>query len=401
MHDINIYEGLMIKKISLAILLIAAGLLVWQLNKFDILTVETANVDIGLTETTVVNTRAGSITACQRSKLALSVGGQIAAINVKEGQQVKHGDILLNLWNKDLKAQVHSAEANVVAADFTQRSLCIVNQSDQREAFRLSNLITKNLASQGQFDLAQAKAHASKAACSSAKASWQQTKAMLAQAQAIIEKTYLVAPFDGTVGEISGEIGEFSTPSPPGVPTPPAIDLLTTDCHYVTAPLDEVDAGKIALGMPVRITLDAFRGQMFMGKVKRIAAYVQDYAKQARTVDIEIVFDTTQNLPDLLAGYSVDVEIILASASNSLRVPTDAIIDNNTIYILNNLGMIEKKNISLGLANWEFTEVTQGLKKADKVIINAANIVNIRAGLSAVSTQERRQEKSTEYTNND
>ncbi len=391
----------MIKKISLAILLIAAGLLVWQLNKFDILTVETANVDIGLTETTVVNTRAGSITACQRSKLALSVGGQIAAINVKEGQQVKHGDILLNLWNKDLKAQVHSAEANVVAADFTQRSLCIVNQSDQREAFRLSNLITKNLASQGQFDLAQAKAHASKAACSSAKASWQQTKAMLAQAQAIIEKTYLVAPFDGTVGEISGEIGEFSTPSPPGVPTPPAIDLLTTDCHYVTAPLDEVDAGKIALGMPVRITLDAFRGQMFMGKVKRIAAYVQDYAKQARTVDIEIVFDTTQNLPDLLAGYSVDVEIILASASNSLRVPTDAIIDNNTIYILNNLGMIEKKNISLGLANWEFTEVTQGLKKADKVIINAANIVNIRAGLSAVSTQERRQEKSTEYTNND
>ncbi len=391
----------MIKKISLAILLIAAGLLIWQLNKFDILTVETANVDIGLTETTVVNTRAGSITACQRSKLALSVGGQIAAINVKEGQQVKRGDILLNLWNKDLKAQVHSAEASVVAADFTQRSLCIVNQSDQREAFRLSNLITKNLASQGQFDLAQAKAHASKAACSSAKASWQQTKAMLAQAQAIIEKTYLVAPFDGTVGEISGEIGEFSTPSPPGVPTPPAIDLLTTDCHYVTAPLDEVDAGKIALGMPVRITLDAFRGQMFMGKVKRIAAYVQDYAKQARTVDIEIVFDTTQNLPDLLAGYSVDVEIILASASNSLRVPTDAIIDNNTIYILNNLGMIEKKNISLGLANWEFTEVTQGLKKADKVIINAANIVNIRAGLSAVSTQERRQEKSTEYTNND
>jgi len=391
----------MIKKISLAILLIAAGLLIWQLNKFDILTVETANVDIGLTETTVVNTRAGSITACQRSKLALSVGGQIAAINVKEGQQVKRGDILLNLWNKDLKAQVHSAEASVVAADFTQRSLCIVNQSDQREAFRLSNLITKNLASQGQFDLAQAKAHASKAACSSAKARWQQTKAMLAQAQAIIEKTYLVAPFDGTVGEISGEIGEFSTPSPPGVPTPPAIDLLTTDCHYVTAPLDEVDAGKIALGMPVRITLDAFRGQMFMGKVKRIAAYVQDYAKQARTVDIEIVFDTTQNLPDLLAGYSVDVEIILASASNSLRVPTDAIIDNNTIYILNNLGMIEKKNISLGLANWEFTEVTQGLKKADKVIINAANIVNIRAGLSAVSTQERRQEKSTEYTNND
>ncbi len=391
----------MIKKISLVILLITVGLFVWQLNKSETLTVETISVDIGLTETTVVNTRAGSITACQRSKLALAVGGQITAINVKEGQQVKRGDTLLNLWNEDLKAQVSSAKASVTAADFTQQSLCIINQSDQREALRLNNLVAKNLASHGQFDLAQAKAHASKAACTSAKASWQQTKAMLAQAQAIIEKTYLIAPFDGTVAEISGEVGEFSTPSPPGVPTPPAIDLLTTDCHYVTAPIDEVDAGKITLGMPVRITLDAFRGQMFMGKVKRIAAYVQDYAKQARTVALEIDFDNTKELPPLLAGYSVDVEIILASASTSLRVPTDAIIDNNTLYILNNLGEIEKRHISVGLTNWQFSEVIQGVEKSEKVIINAANIVNIRAGLSAVSKQEAMQGKSTEHTSND
>jgi len=386
-------------------LLIVAGLLIWQLNKSDVLTVETTDVDIGLTETTVVNTRAGFITACQRSKLALAVGGQIAVINVNEGQQVNRGDILLNLWNKDLKAQVDSAKAGVTAADFTQQSLCIISQSNQREALRLSNLATKNLASKGQLDLAQAKAHASKAACTSAKASWQQTKAMLAQAQAIIEKTYLVAPFDGTVGEISGEVGEFSTPSPPGVPTPPAIDLLTTDCHYVTAPIDEVDAGKISLGMPVRITLDAFRGQMFMGKVKRIAAYVQDYAKQARTVDIEIVFDSTQNLPALLAGYSVDVEIILASASKNLRVPTDAIIDNNSIYILNNNGKIEKRKIILGLTNWQFSEVTEGLIKSEKVIVNAANIANIRAGLPAISTQKfkqnPKQEKSAEHKTHD
>jgi HlyD family secretion protein len=395
----------MIKKISLVMSLIVAGLLIWQLNKSDVLTVETTDVDIGLTETTVVNTRAGFITACQRSKLALAVGGQIAVINVNEGQQVNRGDILLNLWNKDLKAQVDSAKAGVTAADFTQQSLCIISQSNQREALRLSNLATKNLASKGQLDLAQAKAHASKAACTSAKASWQQTKAMLAQAQAIIEKTYLVAPFDGTVGEISGEVGEFSTPSPPGVPTPPAIDLLTTDCHYVTAPIDEVDAGKISLGMPVRITLDAFRGQMFMGKVKRIAAYVQDYAKQARTVDIEIVFDSTQNLPALLAGYSVDVEIILASASKNLRVPTDAIIDNNSIYILNNNGKIEKRKIILGLTNWQFSEVTEGLIKSEKVIVNAANIANIRAGLPAISTQKfkqnSKQEKSAEHKTHD
>ena len=71
------------------------------------------------------------------------------------------------------------------------------------------------------------------------------------------QRTVLVAPFDGTVAKIVGEVGEYSTPSPPGVATPPAIDLIDESCLYVKAPMDEVDAPKIKVGQPVRITLDA------------------------------------------------------------------------------------------------------------------------------------------------
>jgi len=376
----------MIKKLIITIIIAVISILVWQLNKPSILAVETMRVTTGLTEATVVNTRAGTITACQRSKLALAVGGQIAAINVKEGQQVRRGDVLLNLWNEDLSANISAAKASIIAADYEQKSFCIIAQSDQREAVRLNNLVAKKLSSQGQLDLAQSKASASKAACTAANARWQQSKAILAQAQAIFEKTYLTAPFDGTIAEISGEIGEFSTPSPPGVPTPPAIDLLTTDCHYVIAPIDEVDAGKIAIGMPVRITLDAFREQVFHGKVRRISAYVQDYAKQARTVNIEIDFEQTQNLPDLLAGYSVDVEIILASSNENLRLATDAIIDNSFVYVLNKQGIIEKRAIVVGLTNWQFTEVLNGLNKSEQVIINASSIVGFKTGIAATSS---------------
>ena len=294
----------MIKKIIILILFIALIGFIWMLNKPKILSVQTQAVSTGLTQDTVVNTRAGTITACQRSKLALAMGGQIADIKVQEGQQVKHGDILLSLWNKDLKANVNSATAGVSAAKYSKQSLCIQARSDQREAVRQENLIEKNLTSQGQVDLAQAKANASAAACTAANANWQQAQAMLVQAQATLEKTHLIAPFDGTVAHISGEIGEFSTPSPPGVPTPPAIDLITSNCHYITAPIDEVDAGKIAIDMQVNITLDAFRGQVFQGKVRRIAPFVQDYAKQARTVEIEVDFIDDKH-PKLLAGYSV------------------------------------------------------------------------------------------------
>ena len=61
----------------------------------------------------------------------------------------------------------------------------------------------------------------------------------------------------GTIAKIVGEVGEYSTPSPPGVPTPPAIDLIDDSCLYVKAPMDEVDAPKISAGQSVRISLDA------------------------------------------------------------------------------------------------------------------------------------------------
>ena len=370
------------KKIIISILFIVIIGFIWSLNKPKTLSVQTLSVSTGLTQATVVNTRAGTIEACQRSKLALAIGGQIAEISVQEGQQVNRGDILLSLWNKDLKATVDSAIAGVNAAKYAKQSLCIQASSDDRESIRQDNLIGKNLTSQDKVDLAQSKANVSAASCTASDAQWQQAKAVLAQAQAMLEKTYLIAPFAGTVAHISGEIGEFSTPSPPGVPTPPAIDLITSNCHYITAPIDEVDAGKIAIGMQVNITLDAFRGQTFQGTVRRIAPFVQDYAKQARTVEIEVDF-IDDNHPKLLAGYSVDVEIILASSTKNIRIPSDAIIDNSYVYLLNENGLIEQRAITTGLTNWQFTEVTHGLNQGEQLITNAMNVTNIKAGLKA------------------
>jgi len=372
----------MIKKMILLILLSMGAFTVWTLNKPQILSVQTLKVSTELTQSTVVNTRAGTITACQRSKLALAMGGQIAEINVKEGQYVKRGDVLLSLWNTDLKANVNSAIAGVTVAKFSEKSFCIQADSDKREAIRQECLIDKNLTSQGQVDLAQSKAQASAAACTAANAQWQQTQALLAQAQAILQKSHLIAPFNGTIAHISGEVGEFSTPSPPGVPTPPAIDLITSNCHYITAPIDEVDAGKINLGMPVNISLDAFRGQKFQGKVRRIAPFVQDYAKQARTVEIEVDFISNDH-PKLLAGYSVDVEIIIASSDKNIRIPSDAIIDNNAVFVLNSKGIVEKRQINTGLTNWQFTEITKGLNKGEQLITNAMSVTGLKAGLKA------------------
>ena len=93
------------------------------------------------------------------------------------------------------------------------------------------------------------------------------------------------------MAKIVGEIGEYSTPSPPGVPTPPAIDLIDDSCLYVKAPMDEVDAPRIRSGQPVRISIYVLPKQTFPGRVKKPAPFVSAVEKQARTVDIDVTFD--------------------------------------------------------------------------------------------------------------
>jgi len=177
------------------------------------------------------------------------------------------------------------------------------------------------------------------------------------------------APFAGVVAEVNAEVGEFVTPSPIGVPTPPAVDLIDDSEPYVTAPIDEVDAAQVRLGMPARITLDAFGKRTFAGRVRRIAPYVLDREKQARTVDIEVEFAVQPQDLTLLAGYSADVEILLVQHADVVRVPTEALRDG-TVFVRAQDGTLLQKKIEVGLANWRFTEVTAGLDVGAQIVLS-------------------------------
>ena len=171
------------------------------------------------------------------------------------------------------------------------------------------------------------------------------------------------------VAELNGEIGEFVTPSPVGVPTLPVVDLIDYQCIYVLAPIDEVDAPAVKVGLPARITLDAFPDYPFQAEVHRISPYIQDVEKQARTVDVEVYFSHSVGEQNLLPGYSADAEIILSRKEKVIRVPTEAIFDENHIYVyLASSGTLEKRQIEKGIGNWSFTEVLSGVNEGDKIV---------------------------------
>lgn len=336
----------------------------------DPIAVWITKAEFGAVEKSVANTRAGTIKACRRSKLSMPMGGVVDKLLVKKGDRVEPGQLLLELWNRDRYAEVEAAQAALNAAKNSQQQICGLAERSVRESQRLQSLAERKLISIDAADNAASNASAQKSACAAAQSQASSAAAQLDMQKALLERFQLRAPFAGVVAEINGEIGEYVTPSPPGVATPPAVDLIDTSCLYATAPIDEVDASELKLGMPVKITLDAFRGREFAGKLTRIAPYVLDLEKQARTVDVDVRFDAVPEDVALLIGYSADVTIVLQNLPRVLRIPSEALFANNQIWVLDSDEVLHKRELQLGVGNFTFTEVRGGLKEGERVVRN-------------------------------
>ena len=346
---------------------VVAGI-VWQQRDPEPVAVTVAATGRGPVESSVANTRAGTVKACRRTRLAPAIGGQVDELLVKKGQHVTAGQALLRLWNQDLAAQLQLARSEVRASVSRHDETCLRAETAERDYARLSQLEQRGLISVGALDQARTAAHGGRAACDAARAGIEVANDQVHVAEVNLGRTILRAPYAGTVAEINGEPGEFVTPSPPGIPTPPAIDLVDTSCLYVTAPIDEVDAPQVLEGMPARITLDAFGDRVFAGRVRRIAPYVLEVEKQARTVEVEAVFNDIQAGEQLLPGYTADLEVIVEARPETLRVPTEALMEGNRVLVMGVDGVLVERKLRTGLRNCRYTEVIEGLAPGDNVV---------------------------------
>lgn len=364
-------ESKTVSRLVIIILIVALlAYTVWFVTRPEPIEVELATITRGPVESTVVNTRAGTIKACRRAKLAPAAGGQIIKLHVKEGERVTQGQVLLEIWNSVLSAQHELAQRQLITAREKQREACIIADQANRQSKRIQQLVDKNFVSQQRSDDADAEALARRASCDAAAADVKRAHAQIEVARSGLERTVLTAPFDGIVALVTGEIGEYATPSPPGIPTPPVVDLIDDTCLYVSAPMDEVDAPKLEIGQPARITLDALPGQIFNGKIRRIAPYVTEIEKQARTVDVEVDFEEPPKLL-LLVGYSADVEVVIDRHEDVIRVPAQAIRQKNKVLVLGVDDKLYERSLETGLKNWAFIEIINGLNIGDQVLLSS------------------------------
>ena len=351
-------------------LVLLSGFIAYRyLYREQAVAVSVKTAEQGIVEQTVTNTRAGSVKARQRARLAPAIGGRIATLNVRKGDKVEAGQLLLTLWNKDLLAELELAEKQAKVAEAAAREACLMADYTERQGERLTELRKNRSTSESSYDEAIAVAAAKKAACRAAQAQREVNSARITAARAMVERTIIAAPFAGIVAEVNGEIGEFITPSPPGIATLPVVDLINLESLYVAAPIDEIDAAQVRPGMEARITLDAFPQRVFAGKTRSLSPYVLEQAKQARTVEVEVDFQGSVDDVNLLVGYSADVEIVVAGRSGTVRIASEAIKKDGSLWVVDpESKRLHSRKIVKGLSNWQFTEIREGLAAGEQVV---------------------------------
>lgn len=346
------------------------------------LEVEVISPARGRVESTVTNSKAGTIKAHRRADLSPEIGGRVVALPARAGNTVRRGDVLLRLDDSSYRAQLEKANRDVITAEARHREVCLAAEHARREFDRYQALAERQIVSQNLLDQLGNRSDTAAAGCDAAEAAVEGARAAIGVLETEMRKTVMRAPFDGVIAELTIELGEYTTPSPPGLPIPPVMEIIDTTSIFVSAPMDEVDSARITAGQPVRVTIDPYPGQSFLGTVTRVAPYVLDIEAQNRTVEIEVGLEDAEFASQLLPGTSADVEVILEVHDDTLRIPTSTLLEGQAVLLVAG-DVLERREVEVGLRNWDFTEILSGLSASDRVV-TTLDRVEVQAGAEVV-----------------
>jgi len=366
-------------------------------QKKQMLPVKVVAVQRGDILETVSATSSGTIESDKEVEISAQTSGRIEKLYIKEGDSIEAGKPLLQLEQREALAQVQLARANLLSAEarlrearasYRMRKELTQPQLDEARANlqhaettlnRLRNLYTQGITSKDKLDEAErgymvAKAqyetavanksqiHMKEQEVASAQALVEQMKASLAVAEIGLGHTVITAPFSGLVTEVPVEQGEFITP---GKPVATLVDISNL---YIRATIDEADVRKVKLGQDVRVTLDAFPNKTFHGVLSEISPVVSAQKLESRTSKVKVRLDPGTD--GLMPGLSADIEVIVGRGEKVLYIPTAVIMEREgkrTVFVAKE-GKAGRQEVKIGLSNWDYTEILEGLREGDQVV---------------------------------
>jgi membrane fusion protein (multidrug efflux system) len=283
----------------------------------------------------------GSVLPNESLELRAETSGKITRLFFKEGSQVKKGDLLLQINDEEIKAELEKQLHN--------------RKLNQDNEFRQRKLLEKDAISQEEYDNALNRLNTTLG----------DIKVLTAQ----LEKTKVKAPFDGTIGLRYISEGAYISPA------------------STIATLYNISPAKIEFSIPGRYSTQVAQGKKILFTIENdLTVYEGEvYAIEpridpsTRTLSLRAIANNEKGA--LLPGQFVKVELILETVSNAIMVPTEAVIPEQggkKVFVLEN-GKAKEVRIETGLRTNSELEVTAGLKVSDTLIITG--MLQLRPGM--------------------
>lgn len=269
---------------------------------------------------TVLNAT-GRVSAQRKAAVSTKATGRLEWLGVLEGARVKAGDVIARLESLDVLATRDSAQANARAARANLQQ-GQAELGDAQSAYdRAVDLHRKKFISDASLDQAKARLDKAKAGIASLNGAIGVADANVRSAGVSVEQTLIRAPFDGVILTKNANVGDIITPFSSAVDSKGAVvTMADMDTLEVEADVAEASIGKVQVGTPCEIQLDAFPDTRLLGEVSRIVPTV-DRSKATVLVKVSFVEKDPRVLPEM----SAKVAFLSRKPEASERKPVTAV----------------------------------------------------------------------------
>jgi RND family efflux transporter MFP subunit len=271
----------------------------------------------------------GAVEPVRWAKVASLIRDRIVDLCLCEGKAVVKGDVLVQLDDREVRAQLQELKAREEFA--------------KREMARVSELLGKGVATTQAFERIST--------------DLRQIQALISVQMEKLDDYTITAPMDGVVLRRDGEIGEIAEPGQilfrVGVPKP----------LQVVAEVNEEDIPRVVVGQMALLRNDAFQGRRIEGRVHEITPMGDAVARTYR-IRIALPDDTP-----LIVGMSVEANVVTREKQGALLIPADAVLGNQVFVAEGDRA--RRRQVEVGIRGTRSVEVVSGLGEGELVVAPA------------------------------
>ena len=360
--------------VGCALLVLAGGLLWFNLTRLELPTVRTAVARVASQESSTgsVLDASGYVTARRQATVSAKITGKVTEVLIEEGMRVKEGAVLARLDDTEAKAQLALAQAQLTAARSQLAEIRAQLVQIERDYTRQQALFNRQLISAQALDAALAQRDMLRARLASTGEQIRVAQESVAVAQVQLDNTVVRAPFSGVVVAKAAQPGEIISPmSAGGGFTRTGIGtIVDMDSLEIQVDVNEAFINRVKPEQPVEAMLNAYPAWKIPGEV---IAIIPTADRSKATVKVRIAIKLTD--PRIVPDMGVRVAFLdpqPAQLMSGVLVPAEAVRADGAMGVVFVYadGKVERRSVTLGQTAGGLRQVQSGLRDGERVVLS-------------------------------